>query len=719
MSPHLVNPESLPINSTIQQSESGNDDAITTDAMEELLGNTPSDSTTVNGRDDNAMEWSNEIGDAIDGGSAYDTDNVRMAKDASHDAVVRFEEEHNDDGEERKVGTSNDSIGVENGGVNEGSSIHSRGINAMTANRSKYSSAINTEGGGKDEVCPSVIDSSWNATASKRTRNQKQDEFVKNGARIKAILTSALRAVVEGVTSNSVAETRGGNVVGTDSERGALNDVDGTSQKKGQTKTNYANAVELAHEKTEECMVLKRKVQEAQSMIEILQGENSASQNATNTLKLKIERTLDALRIADTNADNARAEADASNARVESLTCQMNDMQSLIDETKRGMEVVRNEHDEIHRASRSMEGRLIQVESELTTARKVKNDAVAERDSLKSRADESEKLVKTLQDEVDDYRAEIRMLKRDLLEMEEFEKVRAERTRGVETELKVARAGLLEASSAAAEAESTVTSLRSVVEELRSENECLHDQMNTLRDGHGKDRAKQNEALIVAEREAQKWKLKCEEGDEEIRKLTMDKETSAKEVATLKSRVANMERRLNDSSKQFSFLDSASSTSALTSSSSATSSSASSSSASSSATPHTSSNLGFIDSLASKPVVTDETKKRKTVAELPMRESVKTHLTYSYPKENVVSTANMSDKRHQRSESFGSHSAAPAQKVSKFTNPCSLCKKDGGLMLKCQCGGMSCDYRAHAICIGNFRTTEKIDSGPTILCNRK
>ena len=109
MSTHLVDHESLPINSTIQ-STSGNGDAITTDTMEEL-GNTPSDSTTVSGRDENAMELSNEIGDAIDGGSAYDTDDVRMAKDAPHDAVVRFDE-HNDDGEERKVGTSNDSESI-------------------------------------------------------------------------------------------------------------------------------------------------------------------------------------------------------------------------------------------------------------------------------------------------------------------------------------------------------------------------------------------------------------------------------------------------------------------------------------------------------------------------------------------------------------------------------------------------------------------------------
>jgi hypothetical protein len=227
--------------------------------------------------------------------------------------------------------------------------------------------------------------------------------------------------------------------------------------------------------------------------------------------------------------------------------------------------------------------------------------------------------------------------------------------------------------------------------------------MNTSRDGHAKDRTKQNEALVLAEREAQKWKMKCEEGDEEIRKLTMDKTSADAEVAALKSRVATMERRLNDSSKQFSQLESTSS-------------------ASSSVTPHTSTSLGFIDSFsANVPVVSDETKKRKIVADLPLRKyfpnttlsASSRQLTYTYPRENLPN-ANVPDEHQIGASNYG----APTRKVAK-TNSCCLCSKEGGMMLRCQCGDINCDMRGHAICIGKYRDFKKNDSGPTILCGRK
>ena len=283
-------------------------------------------------------------------------------------------------------------------------------------------------------------------------------------------------------------------------------------------------------------MILPQKLQELQSQIEVHQREDSSSQQSNMQIKAKLDRTLEALQIAGSNAANARAEADASNARAESLSGQLNDLQSAIEETKRGMEVVRSEHDEVSRAARSVEGRLIRVEGELTRATRAKNDAVEARDILKSRAEKAEKLARELQNTVDDSHDEIRLLKKDLLELEELEKVRSDRTQRIESEFQEARAGLIEATSAAAEAESTVTSLRSVVEELRRENETLHEQLDANRDRNSKDRSKHNEALTQAEREAQKWKLKCEEADEESRKLINDKasgESSGEEVNSL------------------------------------------------------------------------------------------------------------------------------------------------------------------------------------------
>jgi hypothetical protein len=67
--------------------------------------------------------------------------------------------------------------------------------------------------------------------------------------------------------------------------------------------------------------------------------------------------------------------------------------------------------------------------------------------------------------------------------------------------------------------------------------EAKREAMITIREHHDKDRKQLIEAHIVAKKVAQKWKLKCEERDKEIQKLTMDNETLAKEVATLKSRV--------------------------------------------------------------------------------------------------------------------------------------------------------------------------------------
>jgi len=87
-------------------------------------------------------------------------------------------------------------------------------------------------------------------------------------------------------------------------------------------------------------------LEDYQTKMKDLQNEISTSRQNYNQLKAKNDRTTEALQIAGSKAANARAEADASNARAESLSGQLNDLQSVIEETKRGMEVVRSEHDE-------------------------------------------------------------------------------------------------------------------------------------------------------------------------------------------------------------------------------------------------------------------------------------------------------------------------------------------------------------------------------------
>lgn len=545
-------------------------------------------------------------------------------------------------------------------------------------------------------------------TFTRSSRNEKQDEYVKKGARVKALLASALQAVSDGIASRAGSSTA---VDGSDNDG---NELDSKGKSK-QTNADYKAVQDLAQKKSEECITLKRKLEESQLQIQCLHNECSTSERNASQTQSKIDRTLEALKIAGANAANARAEADAANARAESLNGQLNDLQAVIEDTKNSMEIVRREHDEVSHAARSVEGRLIQVESELTRAAKVKRDAEEERDVLKIRADKSEKLASELQDKVNDYEDEIRHLKRDMVEMDELEKMRSDRTQRIESELQDARVGLMEATSAAAEAESTVTSLRSVIEELRRDNESLHTQIDEGRNAVSKERAKQNEVLTLAEKEAQKWRLKFEESDEENRKLRMDKATADKQVDQLKLRLTNLERRVNDSNKQGHLKSGV--TPAMTKVSTAAASEKNPV-----VTPKNASDLEVIYAFGSKDVSSsgtesgaEEGNKRKYVSELPRREQPK-NPPDSYSRQLTYSTAKSRKEKENDPNKSASSSRDNKRPKKVQSNICCLCNREGGMILRCQCDNINCEARAHPMCLGKFRLG-KADSAKTILCS--
>ena len=94
--------------------------------------------------------------------------------------------------------------------------------------------------------------SSFFSTKPTIFRNKKQDEFVKNGARVKTLVTSTLRAMADGLVANNI---EGGlDSSGEEGKGGGTKN----SQQRNSTKTELTHAQELAQGKTEECMALKR-----------------------------------------------------------------------------------------------------------------------------------------------------------------------------------------------------------------------------------------------------------------------------------------------------------------------------------------------------------------------------------------------------------------------------------------------------------------------------
>ena len=357
------------------------------------------------------------------------------------------------------------------------------------------------------------------------------------------------------------------------------------------------------------------------------------------------------------------------------------------------MEAVRGEHDEVSSAARSVESRLIQVESELGRATKVKIEAEEERDGLKARAEDAEQKARVLSEQVEDYEHEIRCLKKDVVEMEELEKIRSERTNRVENELHLARGTLLEATLAAAEAESTVTSLNSVIEELPKENELLHSQIHEMRDSVNKELAKQNEALTAAEKEVHKWKLKCEEEQETNRSYNIDKTTAEKQLEQMKNRMSQLERRVNDVGGDSTRFDTPNPA------------------ASSAVTPMTS-GMGLINSFGTKcGTVDSEPRKELTyISKLPTRELSKTSQYDDASRElsyKPSSSKYFTTEKENYSNSSSSCSNSLSQEMPSFTkrkapksNKCCICQQDAmGMMKNCQCDKINCDKRAHMSCI--------------------
>ena len=384
-----------------------------------------------------------------------------------------------------------------------------------------------------------------------------------------------------------------------------------------------------------------------------------------------MDRTAEALRIAASNAANARADADAAEARALALADQMQKMRSALDETRRNCEAVKGDHDKIASASRSVEGRLMRVESEKARIEKERRKIGEEKDEIKERAERIERVQNLLEDDLERERDELERMRKLMAERDAIEQARMDRTYRVENELREARAMLVEATSAAAETEATMAVLNDTIRELQQENKSLHDKIEDLLGMSSKERAKLNEALSSSETEKQKLRMNAASEEEELQKLKLDKAAAEKEIRQLKNRISNIERRLVEATTA----SSGNMMSTLTSLSLPESSYI---------TPPEKGNDRVGDRASSYvvsiPPLISNTRTPRSSTKIP-----------------PFSSSGKENMENNRTRSMGSKKL---QIKSYESSKCCLCLKGAsGLMKACQCGKLSCDRRAHSICI--------------------
>jgi hypothetical protein len=433
---------------------------------------------------------------------------------------------------------------------------------------------------------------------------------------------------------------------------------------------------------------------------------NSALRDSSTATAARMETLSQALRLSGEKAANARADADASEARSSSLASQLKSFKNVLDETKRTVETVRAEHDDISSASRDLEAKLLKKESELSRLLKQKAKSGQELGSISLQFKEAIEDNKLQRDQLVKRDDELIKLKKTMLELEEIENARLEMTDRLEQDLRKSRSAIVELTSFAAEAESTATELQDTIHDLQKENVSLHDKIRDNADNAAKGKGKLHESLAEVENEAQKLRLKAAADDEELQKVMLDKTSSEKEVQQLKTRLSNLERRLAEANA-VGVISPGDIMSDATS-------------------PHSD-----LTSLTPSPLALSYKTPNKIVVPKSAKILAKhSQEQISIPKLKSVSSkvstclSTTSREKVNRPASSSNNSSVrrrPAQTT------CSICSKVSyGIMKACQCGDPNCALRAHATCISGKNPLPSLSHPgfaapalPAILCLRK
>lgn len=290
-----------------------------------------------------------------------------------------------------------------------------------------------------------------------------------------------------------------------------------------------------------------QKFKEAETHTAAMMAANTSLRESGTASNERMERTVEALRIAGTNAANARADADAAEAYAASLASQLESLRHVVEETKRATKILHDEHETVASATRSVESKLLQRETELLHLQKDRKSILADREKLKFNAQSLIDDKKTIELQLERKQEQHKTLSRELDERDDLEQARKERSAMVEKELRDARAMLVDASTTAVETETTTLALKETIQTLQQENKTLHAKIEEIQDRSRRNEERLQETLVKTEKSAQTLRIKATAHDEHVQRVLSEKAGCEKQVTQLKTRVTNLERRLKES----------------------------------------------------------------------------------------------------------------------------------------------------------------------------
>jgi hypothetical protein len=287
-------------------------------------------------------------------------------------------------------------------------------------------------------------------------------------------------------------------------------------------------------------------LKDAQVQAVAVKAANASLREETSSGQSRLDRTLEALRIANKNATKARADADAAEATSSSLAQTLNNVQTVLAETKNASQILLNEQQELNSTVSMIETKLMQKEAEILHAQ---NEIIMLRQSNEGMETSQSKLKQereTLAREVKQYQREVEELNREKEEHTTMEKARKDRTDKVEQEWRKGQTMLVEATAGQAAAKKTQQVLEETIVSLQKANEELHKSLTDQQRIAHDEKHRFIETLGKVETEVQRLRIAAEANDEEMARLKANKALAEKQIQQLKSRLVTLERNLKE-----------------------------------------------------------------------------------------------------------------------------------------------------------------------------
>lgn len=294
--------------------------------------------------------------------------------------------------------------------------------------------------------------------------------------------------------------------------------------------------------------ILIQKLKETEVHHAAMMAANTSLRESANASNERLERTVEALRLAGANAANARADADAAEAYAASLASQLESLRHVVHETKRAAKILQDEHEQVAAATRSVESKLLKSETELFHLQKDRKTILSDQDQLRQITKEMTQEKNKLLSELGCLSERIKTLGREIEDRDALEESRKDRSATIEKELRDARSLLVVASSNAAETETTTSALKETIETILQENQSLHAKMEEFQRRSRTSEERLQDSLVKSENTAQSLRIEAASHDEQLNQLLSEKAGCEKQIHQLKARITKLEARLKDTS---------------------------------------------------------------------------------------------------------------------------------------------------------------------------